>query len=242
MRSDASALLNPLLHGDLLWLVLTTGVYFAAMRLFQGARRHPLLNPLLVSLLLIMAVLWVSGTPYAVYRQGTAFIDFLLGPATVALAVPLYEYRHLLRQMWLPLLAALVVGSLTGIGAVVVGGELLGFSQATLLSLAPKAVTTPIALGIVHVVGGSASLAVVFTMVTGISGAILGLSLLRWLRIRNHAVAGFAMGLGASGIGTARAYEESEEMGAFGGLAVGLNGVFTAIALPLLIHWHVLGL
>lgn len=242
MPSELNALLSPLLQGDLLWLVLTIGVYFAAVRLFQAVGRHPLLNPLLVSVLLIMAVLWLSHTPYAVYRQGTAFIDFLLGPATVALAVPLYEYRHLLRRMWQPLLAALVVGSLTGISTVVAGGELLGLSHRTVLSLAPKAVTTPIALGIVHSVGGSAALVVVFTIATGITGAIIGLTLLRWLRVRNHAVAGFAMGLGASGIGTARAYEESEEMGAFGGLAVGLNGVFTAVVLPLLIHWHVLGL
>ena len=242
MLSELRPLIAPLLHTQLLWLAATLAAYVLAVRLFNACGRQPLLNPLLISTLALMGVLWVTATPYANYRHGAAFIDFLLGPATVALAVPLFEYRSLLRRMWLPLLGALGAGSLTTIGTVVLVGRALGLSHQTLLSLAPKAVTTPIALGIAKSVGGSASLVVVFTMITGISGAILGLTLMRWLRIRSHAVAGFALGLGASGIGTARGFEESEEMGAFGGLAVGLNGVFTAIALPLLVHWHVIGL
>lgn len=242
MPLEWHAVMGSVLQTQLLWLAATLGVYFLALRVFNASRHFPLLNPLLASMLALMGLLWFSGTSYATYRHGTAFIDFLLGPATVALAVPLYEYRRLLRQMWAPLLGALVVGSLATIGSVVAVGRIMGLSRETLLSLAPKAVTTPIALGIVQSIGGSASLVVVFTMITGITGAILGLTLLRWLRVRDHAVAGFALGLGASGIGTARGFEESEEMGAFGGLAVGLNGVFTAVVLPLLVHWHVLGL
>ena len=236
------SLIQPVLHGQLLWLVATLAAYAISVKLFQLSNHHSLLNPLLISILLLIGLLAITHTPYSEYRDGSELINFLLGPATVALAVPLYEYRQLLVEMWLPLVCALVVGSLVTIGSVSLLGHWLGFSLNTLLSLAPKAVTTPIALGIVQSAGGNVPLMVVFTMVTGIIGAIFGLTYLRAIRIKDPVISGFTMGLGASGIGTARCFEENEEMGAFAGLAVGLNGVFTALVVPVLIHFHLFAL
>lgn len=234
--------LQPLLHGQLIWLVATLAAYAISFKLFQWSNHHSLLNPLLLSMLLLMGLLSLTNTPYSEYRSGSELINFLLGPATVALAVPLYEYRALLVEMWLPLVCALVVGSLVTIGSVALLGQAMGFSLHTLLALAPKAVTTPMALGIVKSAGGNVPLVVVFTMVTGITGAIFGLTLLRAVRIKDPVISGFTMGLGASGLGAARCFEENEEMGAFAGLAVGLNGVFTALVVPVLMHFQLFGL
>lgn len=234
--------IQPLLHSDLPWLSATLAAYLLSVRIFQWSGRKALLNPLLLSMILLIALLELTHTPYTTYRQGSELINFLLGPATVALAVPLFEYRHLLMKMWMPLAGGLVVGSLVTIGSVVAFAHLAGLPQPVVLALAPKAVTTPMALGIAQSAGGNVPLVVVFTMTTGICGAVFGLLLLRLLRVRDHAICGFTMGLGASGVAAARCFEESEEMGAFAGLAVGLNGVFTALAVPVLMHWHIWGL
>ncbi|WP_097458650.1 LrgB family protein [Mangrovitalea sediminis] len=240
--TQALNLIQPLLHSDLPWLVATLATYLVSVRIFKASGRKALLNPLLLSMVILIALLELTHTPYTTYRQGAELINFLLGPATVALAVPLFEYRHLLLKMWMPLAGGLIVGSLVTIGSVVALGHLADLPLPVILSLAPKAVTTPMALGIAQSAGGDVPLVVVFTMSTGICGAVFGLMLLRALRVRDHAICGFTMGLGASGVAAARCFEESEEMGAFAGLAVGLNGVFTALAVPLLIHWHIWGL
>lgn len=189
----------------LLGLTLTLLVYHAAFVLYRRSGFHPLANPVPPAVLVLATLLWATGTPYATYFEGAQFVHFLLGPATVALAVPLFEQMHRLRQLALPLLGALVAGVLATTVTAIALAWALGASPATLASLAPKSVTMPVAMGIAEKIGGLPSLT---------------------------AVRGFALGTIAHGIGTARAFQESEESGAFAGLAMGLSALFSALVLP----------
>ena len=219
----------------LLWLTLTLLVYSGAQWLFAKSGELPLVNPVLLSITALVTVLLVTGTPYDAYFEGAQFVHFLLGPATVALAVPLYNQLGKVRSKLLPLSLALVAGSATGILAPVLLAQGLGLSERTVLSLAPKSVTTPIAMGVAEQVGGAPPLTAVLVILTGIIGASVGVEVLRLLRLKDEAVQGFAVGAASHGIGTARALQVSEEAGAFSGLAMGLNGALTALLVPLLL-------
>jgi len=219
----------------LLWLAVTLAVYQFAVWLYRRSGFMPLLNPVLVSISLVVALLLVTDTPYETYFDGARFIHFLLGPATVALAIPLYEHIEKLRQMSLPILVALPVGSVVAVVSAVGLGRLLGATDAALLSLVPKSITTPIAIGVSEKIGGVPSLTAVFVILTGITGAVTAKTVLDVLRIHDHSIRGFAIGLSSHGIGTARAFQMDEEAGAFSGLGMGLNGVLTAFIAPLLV-------
>ena len=219
----------------LVWLTLTLAVYLIAVTLHRKAGGHPAANPVLISVAILVALLLATDTPYQRYFDGAQFVHFLLGPATVALAVPLHGQLKRLVAMGGPILVALVVGSLVaGLSAYTIGA-LLGASAPTLASLAPKSVTTPIAMGIAERLGGLASLTAVFVILTGIFGAIFADGLLRRLGVKDEASIGFALGLASHGIGTARAFQLSEQTGAFAALAMGLNGLLTALTLPWLL-------
>lgn len=219
----------------LLGLTITLLAYQLAQALYKRLRGNPLANPVAVSVLLIIGLLMLSNTPYQTYFDGAKFVHFLLGPATVALAVPLYGQLPRLKKMLTPLMLAMLTGSLSGVGAALGIAWALGASKATMLSLAPKSVTTPIAMGVAEKIGGLPSLTAVLVVMTGVLGAVMARSLLHLLRIRDddHATFGFAVGVAAHGIGTARAFQLSETAGAFAALAMGLNGVATALLLPL---------
>jgi predicted murein hydrolase (TIGR00659 family) len=219
----------------LLWLTVTLVVYQAAYWVYKRAGFHPLANPVAISIAVLVTVLKASGTAYQTYFDGAQFVHFLLGPATVALAIPLYAQLDKLRRAWLPILGGLVVGSLTAIVSAVGIAWALGASPETLISLAPKSVTTPIAMGIAERLGGLPSLTAVLVVSTGIVGAVSAKYVLDALRVRDHAVRGFSVGVAAHGIGTARAFQVSEEAGAFAGLGMGLNGLATALIFPLLV-------
>ena len=219
----------------LVWLTLTLAAYLIAVTLHRKAGGHPAANPVLISVAILVALLLATDTPYQRYFDGAQFVHFLLGPATVALAVPLHGQLKRLVAMGGPILVALVVGSLVaGLSAYTIGA-LLGASAPTLASLAPKSVTTPIAMGIAERLGGLASLTAVFVILTGIFGAIFADGLLRRLGVKDEASIGFALGLASHGIGTARAFQLSEQTGAFAALAMGLNGLLTALTLPWLL-------
>jgi predicted murein hydrolase (TIGR00659 family) len=217
----------------LLWLAATLLAYQLAYWLFQRSGGHPLANPVAIAVLIIVATLSLTGTRYQTYFDGAQFVHFLLGPATVALAVPLHAQRERLKRMLLPLAAALLAGSATAAASAMGLAWSLDADMATVFSLAPKSVTAPIAMGIAERIGGLPSLTAVLVVSTGIVGAVLGPPLLRALRVRDDAVAGFAIGVAAHGIGTARALQISASAGAFAGLAMGLNGLLTALLLPL---------
>lgn len=221
----------------LLGLTVTLLAYQAAYWLYMKSGLNPLANPVALSVAALVAILMITDTPYATYFEGAQFVHFLLGPATVALAVPLYANLDRLKKNLLPLGAALLAGSVTAVASAVAIGWALGASRETLLSLAPKSVTTPIAMGIAEKLGGLPSLTAVLVVCTGILGAVLARGTLNLLRIEDHAVRGFAVGVAAHGIGTARAFQVSETMGAFAGLAMGLNGLLTAFLFPLALRF-----
>ncbi len=225
----------------LLGLTLTLLAYQGAVLINRRCGGHPLANPVLIAVVVLVALLWLTGTPYPTYFDGAQFVHFLLGPATVALAIPLYAQFERLKRMAVPLLVALLAGSLTAALSAVLIGKALGASDATLFSLAPKSVTTPIAMGVAERLGGLPSLTAVLVILTGILGAVGAQGLYRLMRVNDPAVQGFALGVASHGIGTARAFQISEQTGAFAALAMGLNGLLTAALLPwlmpTLLHW-----
>lgn len=220
----------------LLFLTLTLAAYLIGDWIYRKARLSPFANPVLIAVLLLVGLLLATGTPYRRYFDGAQFVHFLLGPATVALAVPLYRNVRALRRTLLPLLVALIGGAATAVASAVAIGWLLGATRETLLSLAPKSVTTPIAMGVSEAIGGLPSLTAVLVILTGILGAVLATGTLNLLRVRDWRARGFAIGLAAHGIGTARALQINEVAGAFSSLAMGLNGLATAILVPLLLR------
>ena len=216
----------------LLWLTVTLLAYAIAERIFQAFGRHPLANPVLHAIWMTSLVLLATGTPYPTYFQGAQFVHFLLGPATVALAVPLYERRATVMRALVPMLAALAVGCVTAMTSALLLARLLGIPRDVMLALAPKSVTAGVAMGIVEALGGDPTLAAVLVMLTGVAGAVIVTPLMRVLRVEDMRARGFAAGLAAHGLGTARAFQVSEVAGTFAGIAMGLNAFLTAVLVP----------
>lgn len=216
----------------LFWPGMTLLVYLGSLTLYRHFGSPPLLLPVLVSVAVMIGLMRLTGTPYEVYAQKTQFLTLLIGPATVALAVPLYGQWARLKRLWQPLLVALLAGSLTAIVSAVGIAWWLGASLETVRSVAPRAATMPIAMDVAAVTGGLPSFTTVAVALTGVSGAMFTFGLLRRLGIRDPAVQGFAMGLSAHAIGTARAFQEGDTAGAYAALGMGLNGIATAMLVP----------
>ncbi len=225
----------------LFWLTLTLAAYVIADRFAAALNRHPLANPVIVAVALVIVALQVSRTPFEVYFEGAQFVHFLLGPATVALAIPLVENWERVKRAAVPIAFALVAGSVTAVTTAVGTAALLGAPPRILASIAGKSVTTPIAMGISEQLGGIPSLTAVLVITTGVLGAVLVTPLMNALRIKDFAARGFAAGVTAHGIGTARAFQVNELAGTFAGLAMGLNGILTALIAPLLARLFVGG-
>ncbi|GJE57481.1 MULTISPECIES: LrgB family protein [Methylobacterium] len=219
----------------LLWLTVTLLAYVVAERFSEATGRHPLANPVLHAIWMTSLVLKLTGTPYPTYFQGAQFVHFLLGPATVALAVPLYERRAVVLRALVPMLAALVVGAVTALASAVLLARAFGLSHGIVVALAPKSVTTGVAMGIVEALGGDPTLTAVLVMLTGVAGAVIVSPLLNLLRVKDLRARGFAAGLAAHGLGTARAFQVSDVAGTFAGIAMGLNAFLTAILVPLVL-------
>ncbi|MFP5513873.1 MAG: LrgB family protein [Alphaproteobacteria bacterium] len=217
-------------------LTLTLVAYQCGLWLFEKLGRRPVLNPVLIAVVLIAGVLSLSGIDYRAYFDGAQFVHFLLGPATVALAVPLYNQFQEVRRSALALVVALLVGSAASALSAVALVWAAGGSSVTILSMAPKSVTSPIAMGVSEQIGGLPSLTAVFVIITGIVAASLGTWVLNLVRVKDWRARGFGMGVAAHGIGTARALQVNEVAGAFAGLGMGLNGLATALLLPTLYH------
>lgn len=216
------------------WIALTLALYLVARRIQKAAGGSPLANTVLLPALPIIAFLWFADIYIGRYQMGGQVLLWLLGPATVAIAVPLYVNFARVRSALLPMCVSLAIGSTVAVISAVVIGEAMGASIDTIRSLAPKSVTTPIAMGIAGEIGGLPSLTAAFVIVTGILGAVFGAAFFNMLRIRDRRARGFAMGIAAHGIGTARAFQEDEVTGTFSGVAMALNGIVTALLLPAL--------
>ena len=223
---------SPLLH-----LTLTLVAYQTGMFLYREGNKNPLLNPVLIAVLILVSMLWATGTSYETYFDGAQFVHFLLGPATVALAIPLYKQFDKIRRSSFAIGTSILLGATTASGSAVAIAWALGGTVETLVSLAPKSTTAPVAMGISEQLGGLPSLTAVLVIATGILGASLGPFILNVLRIKSWAARGLAIGTASHGIGTARAAEVNDVAGAFSGLAMGLNALATAVLLPVVWNW-----
>lgn len=219
----------------LLGLTLTLCAYLLAQWVYARCGFSPLANPVAIAIALISLVLALSGMSYQRYFAGAQFVHFLLGPATVALAVPLARQVPRLRRSLLPLACALLAGCVTALVSATGIALLLGASPQLAASIAPKSATTPIAMAISEHLGGIPALTAVLVIGTGIFGAVTARFLMNALHIESHAARGLALGVASHGIGTARAFQVSAEMGAYAGLGMGMNGVLTALLAPWLV-------
>jgi predicted murein hydrolase (TIGR00659 family) len=234
MSLDWQAAVQAVIHHPLFGVGITLASYQLSLAAYERTR-WVFLQPVLLSMAILIGVLLLCGLSYAEYRNSTFLLSVLLGPTTVALAVPLYLNLRRIRQLFWPVLITL---ALAGVFATVLGvalAWLFGADHMMLMTLAPKSVTSPIAMLVAEQIGGVAALAAVFVLITGVLGAICGPELLRLIGVRHPAAQGMALGLTAHAVGTARALQESEESGAFAALAMSLMGVVTAIALPLVV-------
>lgn len=216
----------------LLWLTATLAAYAVGDACYRATKAAPLVNPVLIAVALLALLLWLTGTTYQSYFEGAQFVHFLLGPATVCLAYPLSENLPRVRRALLPMTAALIAGSLTAVITAVGIGYALGVYGEALASLSAKSTTAPVAIGIAEKIGGSPTLTAVLVIMTGIMGAAMATPLLNALGLKDWRARGFAVGVAAHGIGTARAMQVNPTAGAFAGLGMGLNAVLTAFVAP----------
>ena len=217
------------------WLTATLAAYVIGDLAFKASGSKAFVNPVLIAVTILAILLFATDTSYTTYFEGAKFIHFMLGPATVCLAVPLYFNLTQVRRSLLPITVALIIGSLTAILSALGIAYAMGVSPETLLSLAPKSATAPVAMGISEEIGGSPTLTAVMVILTGITGAIIITPMMVWLKITDYRARGFAVGLTSHGIGTARAFQVDETAGAFAGIGMGLNALATAILVPLVL-------
>ncbi|AKX47016.1 hypothetical protein AKN93_04545 [Thiopseudomonas alkaliphila] len=232
MTLDWNAALQAVVAHPLFGVSLTLLAYQIALSLYEKTK-WVIFQPVLVSCVIIISILVTFNIDYAAYKEGTFLLSVLLGPATVALAIPLYLNLKRIRQVFWPTIFTLLIG---GSLATVLGVGLAWFFGAEpfiLSTMAPKSVTSPIAMLVADEIGGSASLAAVFVMITGIVGAMVGVELLRLFNVTHPAAVGLTMGITAHAVGTARSLQEGEEQGAFAALAMSIMGLLTAVLMPL---------
>ena len=231
--NDPALIWSYLAEGQLLWLAATLAAYLAGDWLFRRAGRQSWANPVMLAVLMLAVLLWLTGTGYATYFEGAQFVHFMLGPATVALALPLYDNLPRVRRAALPMLAGLLAGSGVAVISALAIARAFGIEGPVLASLAPKSTTAPVAIGIAEALGGQPTLTAALVLLTGIFGAIVVTPLLNALKIRDWRARGFSVGVAAHGIGTARAFQVNETAGAFSGIGMGMNAVLTAVIAPL---------
>ncbi|MGE1152174.1 LrgB family protein [Pseudomonas kitaguniensis] len=232
MIFDTQGAWTAVIHHPLFGIGITLGAYQLVLAAFEKTR-WVFLQPVLVSMLLVIGVLLTCGLSYVEYRKSTEIMGILLGPATVALAVPLYLNLRRIRQLFWPILTTLVLGGVLVTGLCVLLGAWFGAEHRMLMTMAPKSVTSPIAMLVAEQIGGVAALAAVFVLITGVVGAMIGPAFLSRLGVHSPEARGMALGMTAHAVGTSVALQESEECGAFAALAMSLMGVATAVFLPL---------
>jgi predicted murein hydrolase (TIGR00659 family) len=235
--TDVGNLWSYLATTPLIWLTTTILAYLVADGVARRLGNPPWANPVLLSVLLIAPVLWLTRTDYTTYFEGAQFIHFMLGPATVALALPLWDNRDTIRTSVAPIVLALLAGSIVAAGSAILLARAFGLPIVVLLSLAPKSTTAPVALGISEAIGGLPTLTAVLVIMTGIIGAVTVTPLMNLLRISDWRARGFAVGVAAHGIGTARAFQVNPVAGAYAGIAMALNALLTSLIVPVLVRW-----
>lgn len=220
-----------IMSNPIILLAITFGIYYVA-RQIQKWTGWVVLNPILITIAALIALLQLTGISYETYEQGGQYIDFWLKPAIVALGVPLYQNLGQIRRHLLPILMSQLVGCLVGLVSVTLIASALGASHEVIVSLAPKSVTTPIAMEVCKTSGGIPSLTAAIVVIVGLFGAVFGFKILEVWHVRNPFSQGISMGTAAHAVGTSRAMEKGETYGAYSSLGLILNGVLTALLTP----------
>lgn len=226
--------MKELINSPLVHVCLTLLVFIIAKKL-QKKYKSPLLNPILITISVVISFLLFTDTPYEDYERNTQVISFWLAPSVIALGYALYSFLEEIRADFKKIILSMLAGSLTGIISVFMIAYLFGASKATMISLAPKSVTTPIAIEVSKQMGGIPSLTVAFVIVVGVLGAIFGQTYLRLIGVNDPKSVGLSLGATAHALGTASISEKGPDFSAFGGLGMALNGVATAIFAPWII-------
>ena len=217
-----------------LWIGVTFAAYLLAQKLYRRFGGNPILVPVATTSAMVMLVLWLSGVRYEAYAMATKPLSWWVGPATVAIAIPLFAQLDRLKRIWKPLLIALLVGSLVAMLSAIGIAWALGGSWQTIASLMPNSATMPIAIPMAERFGGLPALAAVAVVITGVVGTVISHPLLRLLKVTDPAARGYAIGLTAHAIGMARELQVNQVSGSFAALAMGLNGILTALLIPIL--------
>lgn len=220
-----------LLQNNILLLAVTFGIYYGA-RQIQKKTGWVVLNPILVTIAILIVLLQVTGISYDTYNQAGQYIDFWLKPAIVALGVPLYQHFGQIRRQFLPIFLSQLVGCLVGLVSVIAIASWMGASSEVVISLAPKSVTTPIAMEVCSAAGGIPSLTAAIVVCVGLFGAVFGFKVLEVWHVKNPFSQGLGMGAASHAVGTTRAMEKGDTYGAYASLGLILNGVLTALLTP----------
>lgn len=219
-------------------IFITITAYLISRTIFVKTQ-SPLVNPVLLSTTAVILILHFSGITFAQYKPGKDIMTFLLGPATVALALPLYLNRNILRKSFFPILVGIICGSISTLATAVLLAKFSGLDSMIVTSIAPKSITAPIAIEIALITGGNPAIAVAFVVFTGTLGSVIGAALLSFCKIRNPVARGLAMGVAAHGQGTATILQEGQTQGAMAGVAMGLSAIFISLIAPFFIPWLV---
>ena len=216
-------------------IFVTLLVYYLSRRLYDR-RKAFYLNPVMVSIILLIVILKVLDINYDSYMESARFLSFLLGPTVVSLGIPIYKRRDVVKEYSVQIFLGVLIGGLTAILSAFYVAKLLGGTEELLLSIAPKSVTTAIAIGVSNQIGGIGSLTAILVIITGILGNSLGIQILNLIKVKDEVARGLAMGVTSHGLGTAKIILEDELSGAISGLGMALNGIFTSIILFYLIQ------
>ncbi len=221
-----------IINNEVFGLLLTIGVYAFFLKIAEKIK-NPFLNPLLLTTLGIIGILVVFKIPLEYYELGGNYIKFFLGPATIVLAVPLYKQLHLLKKHFFPILVGVIIGSLTSLVSVYFLSKLVGLKRELIISLLPKSITTPIGMSVSESYGGIVSLTIAAIVITGILGAITAPIIVKFIGLKSDVAKGIAIGTASHAVGTSKAIEMGETIGAMSGLAIALAGTVTALIMPI---------
>ena len=225
-------IIQNLFQYDVFVLVLVVGISLLSIKLHLKIR-FPLLNPVLITILVLIGLLVILDVPYATFKKSSQMINFLLGPSVVALGYILHKQIHYLKGNVVSVLTSITVGAVVGIASILLIGKLFGADQTLIASLAPKSVTTPIAMALSESNGGIPALTAVVVVVAGVMGSIIAPPIMNWLGIKSPIAKGIALGASSHGVGTATAIQMGAIEGALSGLAIGIMGTITSLLLPL---------
>lgn len=227
--------MNSFFNSPAFVIAFTFGVYYGA-QILQKRTNKIILNPILVSVIIIIGALKLMGISYENYHDGCRMIEFLLKPAVVAMGVPLYHQLEKIKKQTVAIIVSQAVGCLVSIVSVVIIARLMGASKEVVLSLAPKSVTTPIAIEVSNAIGGIPALTAFIVIFVGIFGSIFGYAIMHGTRVKNPVSQGLSMGTAAHAVGTSRSMEISPRFGAFSSLGLIMNGILTALLAPYVVQ------